>query len=216
MKSCGHMTATKNKPVCWSCRNPDRMREYKRKYKRTHPGHWRNDYFLHKDRFRRDSMKSYRRHRAERLVAMREYAKRRPAWSVAKARAAARRRLAEMSPEKKRALINRIVRWKRETGKGAAYNVKRRAIAAKSKVIQFILPISVFRRDRWICYLCGCRCTKKTVSLDHVLPLCRGGAHSLENVRTACRRCNSSKHSSTIEEYVARCREDGRPCRISS
>ena len=40
------------------------------------------------------------------------------------------------------------------------------------------------------CYYCK---TKATLTLDHVVPLARGGHHSADNVVFACKPCNSSK-----------------------
>ena len=41
-------------------------------------------------------------------------------------------------------------------------------------------------------------------TMDHVIPLSRGGPHDAANVVPACRSCNSSKGSSTLEEWAAR------------
>lgn len=38
-------------------------------------------------------------------------------------------------------------------------------------------------------------------SLDHVIPLCRGGLHSPTNVVPACKRCNFEKRTMTGEEF---------------
>lgn len=65
----------------------------------------------------------------------------------------------------------------------------------------------LFRRDNGVCYLCGKLCDwndkivrDETVicgnnypSIDHVIPLARGGAHTWNNVRLAHRICNSIK-----------------------
>jgi 5-methylcytosine-specific restriction endonuclease McrA len=40
------------------------------------------------------------------------------------------------------------------------------------------------------CYNCG---TKEDLSIDHIIPLSRGGRHSIGNLQTLCRPCNSSK-----------------------
>lgn len=60
--------------------------------------------------------------------------------------------------------------------------------------------IEVFERDGWSCYLCGGltdRLAKwpdlHTPSLDHVVPLSRGGEHSMQNTRCAHLGCNLSK-----------------------
>ena len=41
-------------------------------------------------------------------------------------------------------------------------------------------------------------------SLDHVVPLARGGRHTLANVCVACKRCNASKGAKTVAEWRAR------------
>lgn len=51
----------------------------------------------------------------------------------------------------------------------------------------------VVERDGWRCAICGKRVTRKTWSLDHVVPLSAGGAHSYHNVALAHRSCNSAR-----------------------
>lgn len=41
-------------------------------------------------------------------------------------------------------------------------------------------------------------------TLEHVLPLSRGGTHTFDNTRLACHRCNVSKNSKTVAEWEAR------------
>ena len=70
----------------------------------------------------------------------------------------------------------------------------------------------LFRRDVGKCWLCGERCNFEdyTVrdgnfivgdwypSIDHVIPLVKGGKHSWANVKLAHHRCNSIKHDKII------------------
>lgn len=58
----------------------------------------------------------------------------------------------------------------------------------------------IFARDKWVCGLCDSPIdpTEKwpsplSVSLDHILPLSRGGAHTPDNCQTAHLGCNSRK-----------------------
>ena len=48
------------------------------------------------------------------------------------------------------------------------------------------------------CFYCGAN-DKKTQ--DHVVPINRGGSHSIGNLITACQSCNSSKQDKTITEW---------------
>lgn len=52
------------------------------------------------------------------------------------------------------------------------------------------IRLQVFSRDGWKCRHCG---QGKNLSVDHIVPWSRGGAHDMENFQTLCRPCNSSK-----------------------
>ncbi len=39
-------------------------------------------------------------------------------------------------------------------------------------------------------------------TIDHVVPLRRGGAHSIDNVVVACRSCNESKGIKTLDDWI--------------
>ncbi len=56
----------------------------------------------------------------------------------------------------------------------------------------------VFRRDGYTCQYCGER--PAVLTIDHVLPRHRGGAHSWENLVTACPACNRRKGGRTPQE----------------
>ena len=48
------------------------------------------------------------------------------------------------------------------------------------------------------CFNCG---STENQSLDHLIPLSRGGTHSYGNIITLCLPCNMSKHARTITEW---------------
>ncbi|HEX6290845.1 MAG TPA: HNH endonuclease [Herpetosiphonaceae bacterium] len=56
----------------------------------------------------------------------------------------------------------------------------------------------IFRRDNYTCQYCGLH--SNDLTLDHVLPRHRGGAHTWENLVSACRQCNHRKGGRTPEE----------------
>jgi 5-methylcytosine-specific restriction endonuclease McrA len=61
-------------------------------------------------------------------------------------------------------------------------------------------PVSrreVLRRDNHACQYCG---STKRLTLDHIIPRCKGGLHTWDNVVTACERCNSTKGSRLLSE----------------
>ncbi|MFF4892929.1 HNH endonuclease [Micromonospora chersina] len=68
----------------------------------------------------------------------------------------------------------------------------------------------IFVRDRWICQICGYKINPATkyphprsASLDHIVPLSEGGAHSRANTRLACWICNSRRGDRGGNEQLA-------------
>lgn len=39
-------------------------------------------------------------------------------------------------------------------------------------------------------------------TLEHVMPLSRGGSHTFDNTALACHSCNTRKHNKTVEEFM--------------
>ena len=50
---------------------------------------------------------------------------------------------------------------------------------------------AVFARDRWTCQYCGHE--RGHLTVDHVIPRCKGGASTWENIVTCCAPCNRRK-----------------------
>jgi len=75
----------------------------------------------------------------------------------------------------------------------------------------------LFARDRHVCGYCGGHFPELELTVEHILPVSRGGRHEWTNVVTACRSCNTRKGSRRPEEarmpllYVpyAVCRNEG-------
>ncbi len=74
------------------------------------------------------------------------------------------------------------------------------------------------RRNAGVCYLCGCKtdindcwhdvngnfvCGDTYPTRDHIVPISKGGTHTWDNVRLACRKCNSIKNDRLLEECAS-------------
>lgn len=77
---------------------------------------------------------------------------------------------------------------------------QRRRAAKAGATIERFTHAEVFERDGWICQLCGdpTDCTAifpdpLSPSLDHIVPLSRGGEHSRANTQCAHLSCNIQK-----------------------
>lgn len=57
---------------------------------------------------------------------------------------------------------------------------------------------AVFLRDLYTCQYCSESFPVKELTLDHVMPVSRGGRTEWENIVTACKKCNHSKGSKLI------------------
>ena len=75
---------------------------------------------------------------------------------------------------------------------------------AKRKHDNDITLERLYSKDRGICYLCGKPCDWKDMdsegnahnnypSIDHVIPLSKGGTHTWDNIKLAHRGCNTAK-----------------------
>ena len=54
--------------------------------------------------------------------------------------------------------------------------------------------VSVYARDNGSCVHCG---ATELLSIDHIHPWSKGGAHEMDNFQTLCRSCNSKKGART-------------------
>jgi len=62
--------------------------------------------------------------------------------------------------------------------------------------------MEIFERDGWRCGLCGHKVNPqvkyphpRSASLDHIVPLSKGGDHARANTQLACLVCNISKQA---------------------
>jgi len=81
-----------------------------------------------------------------------------------------------------------------------AYNNHVKRARKRNANIEKVFPYKVYERDGWICQLCGKKVDKKIhypnfmcASLDHVIPISKGGTHETNNVQLAHLICNIRK-----------------------
>lgn len=58
---------------------------------------------------------------------------------------------------------------------------------------------SVFDRDGNQCVYCG---STENLTLDHVIPISKGGSDDQDNLVCCCKRCNSSKNDKLLSEWL--------------
>lgn len=57
----------------------------------------------------------------------------------------------------------------------------------------------IYRRDNFTCLACGEKDVVE-LTLDHIIPLCKGGANTSDNLQTLCEKCNLEK-GDRIRDY---------------
>ncbi|MXP42991.1 HNH endonuclease [Allopontixanthobacter sediminis] len=100
----------------------------------------------------------------------------------------------------------RSQRWVRNNPEKARairthHNSKRR-----SKIITGASKSDIFKwtsRQRKICFYCGKRCENR-FEVDHFVPLAKGGAHEIDNLRISCRSCNRRKCATDPWQFLNR------------
>jgi len=65
---------------------------------------------------------------------------------------------------------------------------------------------NLFKRDRNTCQYCGARPGTAELTIDHLLPRCRGGVSTWENCALACVMCNRRKADRTPRQAGLRLR----------
>jgi 5-methylcytosine-specific restriction endonuclease McrA len=70
---------------------------------------------------------------------------------------------------------------------------------------------AIFFRDKYTCQYCGTQ--SKALTLDHIVPRSRGGAHVWDNVVSACIPCNHRKAGYSLREAGMKLRRKPGPPR---
>jgi hypothetical protein len=75
---------------------------------------------------------------------------------------------------------------------------------------EVIVPRRVFERDGWRCQICKRKTRGKfpnprAATVDHIVPLAKGGGHTYLNVQCACFECNCLKQDGSANDQLRLC-----------
>lgn len=181
---------------CLKCKETDRLYhlqnkekriEYAKNYRKNNPDKCK-EYGLKKDKTKKKEYnKMYREKNIEKL---KEQEKIRKSIFYANNKEKINLRNNQWSKNNKLKQSERVCRYK--TRKGNAF-------------VETVDRLKIFERDNWICMLCGepvddtvKHTDSKYPSIDHIVPLTKGGTHEPLNVQCAHRGCNSSKRDNPL------------------
>ena len=87
-----------------------------------------------------------------------------------------------------------------------------------SSRIRKSLRFAVFARDNFDCVYCRQvfppPLDGRGLTLDHVVPRCKGGSDRADNLVTACVRCNSARQAKSVNDPLWGCGSDVRKARV--
>jgi 5-methylcytosine-specific restriction endonuclease McrA len=88
--------------------------------------------------------------------------------------------------------------WTKANGERKSSHYHARKARLRSNGVYQISAKELKRIYLSSCFYCG---AKENITQDHVVPIHRGGQHSIGNLIAACQKCNSSKQHKTITEW---------------
>ncbi len=110
----------------------------------------------------------------------------------------ASRKYRKNNPEK----VSEIGRaWRQRNPEFAVNKSAQRRAKAKLNGAYLVTKKEIFKLRQSPCFYCG---EKGQSTIDHIIPIARGGTHSIGNLVAACGFCNSSKSKLTITEWKKR------------
>jgi len=77
----------------------------------------------------------------------------------------------------------------------------------RPKAVTSKMILELVEHQRFRCALSGRKLTPETASLDHIVPLSRGGEHNLSNLWVLDHQVNMAKGTLMVDDFVAMCRE---------
>jgi HNH endonuclease len=97
--------------------------------------------------------------------------------------------------------LNNLEKYRaRERAYDALHRAERNAKAALRKALKKgasrgvpIKHLDIAERDNWLCHICHTKVRQQEWSLDHLIPLSKGGLHIPENVALAHKLCNNRR-----------------------
>ena len=62
------------------------------------------------------------------------------------------------------------------------------------------IRFEVFKRDNFTCQYCGKNPPEVTLEIDHIEPVSKGGTNNINNLLTACFKCNRGKSNNLLNK----------------
>ncbi len=90
-------------------------------------------------------------------------------------------------------------RWRRDNRERVCAQKRSRRAQKKGATVEQVDEQAIYELYNHTCIYCG---RHKDLTLDHVMALANGGAHSEDNLVVACRSCNSRKRITPLGDWL--------------
>jgi 5-methylcytosine-specific restriction endonuclease McrA len=137
----------------------------------------------------------------------REYAKRRPPLTLKQKQARAAFRRDHYQRNKEKMALQHKDYLRRHPGKNSEQASLYR-LRSKNQGVFIFTEKDIRKLSRATCAYCG---ASGKMSIDHVMPVSKGGRNSIGNLLPACRTCNSEKHAKLLIVWRLQRIREGRP-----
>lgn len=183
-----------------AARRADHIREYQQRYRKEHHEKLKADsrlrskqhYQANKERYRVRSLAWH----AANPEKVRE-SQRRYLYANWTERVEAFRRWRLANPEKARQQSKRYQARHADEIRERDNQKRVRRLSVHSEPIDYR---ALWAQSKGICYLCGEALDSSNVHFDHVIPLSRGGTHTMDNLKPTHPSCNQRKWSKLLAE----------------
>jgi 5-methylcytosine-specific restriction endonuclease McrA len=160
------------------------------------------------DKMRAQSRANWAKHKDKRIAYMRNrYQERREEYQaynrarypeIAERKRANAKAWRKANPERSKQQLDK---WRAENLDKHNENARKRRARLRNAKTRTVTAKDLQRLLSAPCAYCG---AKENITIDHVVPLARGGDHTIGNFLPACKTCNSRKRDSFIMEWRKR------------
>ncbi len=103
-------------------------------------------------------------------------------------------------------ILEKAKSWLSRTGKGREYNrINNSNRRAGDQAKDCRAKIKLLQTARF-CHWCCTKLDRINLTIDHVIPLSRGGEHCPDNLVACCDTCNKSKGAKLVEDWLPQLR----------
>lgn len=167
----------------WKAENQDKIKEYSNR-----------NYKENKEKINNWSKEWYQRNKESVIIAKRQYRKDNSEKITAKRK--------EFYYSNRELVLSRCSNWAKNNPEKARQKVMRREAIKRKATVGIVSYNEILKRDGYVCHICNGVVSKGDVHFDHVIPLSRGGQHSMDNIKVSHAHCNLVKNNKLMSEFV--------------